>query len=200
MKRKDCDSNATATADTEIRPVSPEEIYANQWVIMDVAKRLGWDYDSRRDLVQEVALKCWNNPRFRFTPQRGSLAGYLACIARSIATDMWRKSRRCPLPMEDLELMLGADDGATGTDDEELLARRRELMARGIRELRRRYPSKAGTDAFLLFSRDGLSAREIAGRLQVKESFVNVAVHRGVGRLREIVRELARDEEWRDAC
>ena len=167
---------------------------------MDVAKRLGWDYDSRRDLLQEVALKCWNNPRIRFNPQRGSLAGYLACIARSIATDMWRKSRRCPLPMEDLEQMLGADGGEAGADDGELLARRRELMARGVRELRRRYPSKAGIDAFLMFSHDGLSVREIASRLQVKENFVNVAAHRGVERLRNIVRELARDEEWRDAC
>ncbi len=195
MAEKSNDSNATATADTGIRPVSPDEIYANQWVIMDVAKRLGWDYDSRRDLVQEVALKCWRNPRIRFNPQRAS-----ACIVQSVATDMWRKSRRCPLPMEDLEQMLGADGGEAGTDDGELLARRRALMARGVQELRRRYPSNASIDAFLMFSRDGLSVREIASRLQVKENFVNVAAHRGVERLRNIVRELARDEEWRDAC
>ena len=64
MAKKESYTNALNSelnneADNAVRPVSPDEVYANKGVIMDVARRLYWDYDSGKDLVQEVALKCW---------------------------------------------------------------------------------------------------------------------------------------------
>ena len=198
MKEKD---NSKVTSDTinAIRPVSPDEVYANKSLIINVGKRLGWDYDSCNDLVQEVALKCWNNPRIRFNPRKGTIAGYLARISRNAAINMWRKNKHLPIPTEDVELIAQMDAMVTEENDNGLHKKREKMLEFGIKELYRKYPSKDAIDAFMMFSQGEKSAKEVAEILRVDERFVNVAVHRGVKRLKEIVRRLERDENWRDA-
>ena len=202
--QKDANSTTHANdADSNMgRPVTPEEVYAHRNVIMGVANRSyrKVDVDSQQDLLQEVALKCWNDPRVRYNAQKGELAAYLATLARTTLADMWRKSKHVPSPMEDIDLWLWQDDKAPDTDGEELHERRRRMLARGIEKLYRNYPSKTGVDAFVMFSRDGMHAKAVADRLRVDEGFVNVAVHRGMERLKKIVRQMERDDEWRDAC
>lgn len=199
MARKN-NSNAVNSPSNAIRPVSPEEVYANRRLVMNVAKRLGLDYDSGKDLVQEVAIKCNNNPKIRFNPLKGTLTGYLARIAFNTAVDMTRRNKHLPVPMEDVELAARMEAEVPEMVDEELYRKRGELLERGIREMYRRYPSTEGIDAFVMFWRYGMHAKQVAEKLLVEERFVNVAAHRGLERLKDIVRRLARDENWRNAC
>ena len=148
----------------------------------------------REDLVQEVAVKCWRDRRIAFDPSKGTLAGYIARIARNTAVDIWRRNRHTPVPTDDVELVKMLDDEDSFTDDATEQEERRALLDRGISELYRRFPSKEGNDAFLMFSREGMHANEVARKLGVKERYVNVAVHRGLERLTDIVRRLERED------
>ncbi|MBR4519455.1 MAG: sigma-70 family RNA polymerase sigma factor [Victivallales bacterium] len=199
MKKGKDNSKATSDIIDAIRPVSPDEVYANKGTIISVGKRLGWDYDSCDDLVQEVALKCWNDPRIRFNPRKGTVGAYLARIARNTAINLWRKNKHQPIPMEDVELFAQMDDKSIEMNDIGLRRKREKMLEFGIKELYRKYPSKDAIDAFVMFSQDKMPAKEVAEKIRVDERFVNVAVHRGVKRLKEIVNRLERDENWRDA-
>lgn len=179
-------------SDNATRPVTVKEVYDNRGLIMEVAKRLGWDRASGEDLVQDVAYKCWSDRRIAFNPSKGTLAGYIARIARNTAVDIWRKNRHNPIPTDEVELVRMMEDGGFSDDSVEQVERV-ELLDRGIDELRRRFPSKGGNEAFVMFSREGMRAREVARRLGVEERFVNVAVHRGLKRLKNIVRRLERE-------
>ena len=176
------------------RPVTPNEVYDNKGLIMEVGHRLGWDFNSCEDLVQEVAYNCWSDRRIAFNPSKGTLAGYLARIARNTAVDIWRKNRHNPVPTDHVELMKMMEDEEVFTDDVEEQEERHALLERGIVELYRSFPSKEGNDAFVMFSRDGMHAKEVAQKLGVDERFVNVAVHRGLKRLTDIVRRLKRED------
>lgn len=186
--------SATPITSNAVRPVTPKEVYDNKGLIIDVGRGLGWDFSSCDDLVQEVALKCWRDRRIVYDPSKGSLASYIARIARNTAVDIWRRNRYNPVPTDDIELvtMLEAEDGFI--DDGVELEKRLALLDRGIGELYRCFPSKKGNDAFVMFARKGMRAKEVARQLGVVESFVNVAVHRGLKRLTDIVCRLERED------
>lgn len=187
-------NTTTINNSNAVRPVTPNEVYENKGLVMEVGRRLGWDFNSCEDLVQEVAVKCWRDRRIAFDPSKGTLAGYIARIARNTAVDIWRRNRHTPVPTDDVELVKMLDDEDSFTDDATEQEERRSLLDRGISELYRRFPSKEGNDAFLMFSREGMHANEVARKLGVKERYVNVAVHRGLERLTDIVRRLERED------
>ena len=200
MAKKTNTTNAMNITKNADRPVTQEEVYANQEVIMNVAKRRGWDHDSCKDLVQEVAIKCYTNQRIRFNPEKGTLAGFLARLARNTAVDMYRKNKKYIKDtdyMDDAELARVESEGKM--EDKELNDYRWDLLRRGIRELCRRYPSKPGYDAFIMTWIEGMSGKKIAEKIGKAPSFAHVASHRGVARLKKIVRQLERDDDWRDA-
>ena len=199
MAKNESDNAQKYELNDAIRPISPEEVYANKGLILDVAKRLGFDYNSGLDLVQEVALKCWKDPRVRFDPLKGTLAGYLYKITWNMAVSMWRKNKHVPYPVEDAELTAMLEREVPDGDDAELREMRYKMLECGIREMYRRYPSKEGIDAFVMFTMDGMPARQVAEKLHVEERFVNVAVHRGMERLADIVHKMEQEENWRDA-
>ncbi len=61
-------------------------------VVYSVALRVLGDTGTAEDVLQEVFLQLWRNPDV-FDASRGSLAGWLAVIARNRAIDMLRKRR-----------------------------------------------------------------------------------------------------------
>ncbi|MBO4345268.1 MAG: sigma-70 family RNA polymerase sigma factor [Victivallales bacterium] len=190
------------TADNEnaVRPVTAEDVYDNKGAIINVGRRLGFDYDSCEDLVQEVAFRCWDR-RVQFDPSRGTLAAYVSRIAHNIAVDKIRRNKLVQFPCEDtvLEVLAdGRDEYEDGTDWEERRMRLEKLLQRGIDEMYRRYPSRDANDAFVMFSVKGMRAREVMRELGVEERFVNVAVHRGMERLTAIVRRL--EQDGNEAC
>ena len=200
MAKKTNTTNAMNTAKNAVRPIEAKEVYDYSEVIMNVARRLGWDYDRSQDLVQEVAIKCHFNPRIRYNPEKGTIAGFLARLARNTAVDMYRKNKK---HMDNTDYIDGAELEAIAPEfkmeENELTERRWELLSRGIRELCRRYPSKPGIDAFLMAYVNGMSGKTIAKKLGVDESFVYMATHRGLVRLKKIVRQMERDDDWRNA-
>ncbi len=187
--KKNTDNSSNA-----VRPVTPDEVYDNKGLIINVGQRLGWDFNSCQDLVQEVAIKCWQSGRVAYNPAKGTLPGFLARIARNTAIDMWRKNRHMPVPTDDDELGKMLGEGEDYMDDALEQEERRNLLELGIGEMYRRFPSKDANDAFIMFSREGMHANEVAEKLGVEERFVNVSVHRGLKRLTAIVRRLEREE------
>ena len=193
--------NETTGKDNAVRPVAAEDVYDNKGVIINVGRRLGFDRGECEDLVQEVAFRCWRR-RVMFDPSRGTLAGYIWCIAHNIAVDKIRRRKLFQFPCDDMVLEVLADGRGEYSDDsdwtEERWKRLEKLLHMGIDEIYRRYPSKTSNDAFVMSSVEGMSAREISQKLGVTERFVFVAVHRGMERLTAIVRRLER--EGNEAC
>ena len=67
-------------------------------IVYSVALRVMGDTGAAEDILQDVFMKLWRNPDV-FDPARGSLAGWLAVIARNRAIDEVRKRR----PESDIE-------------------------------------------------------------------------------------------------
>lgn len=61
-------------------------------VVYSVALRVLGDTGAAEDVLQEVFMQFWRNPQV-FDTSRGSLAGWLAVIARNRAIDVVRKRR-----------------------------------------------------------------------------------------------------------
>jgi len=61
-------------------------------VVYSVALRVLGDTGAAEDVLQEVFMQLWRNPN-AFDANRGSLAGWLAVIARNRSIDMLRKRR-----------------------------------------------------------------------------------------------------------
>lgn len=176
------------------RPVTPEEVYQNKGLIIETGRRLGMDYDSCLDLVQNVAVKCWNDKRIGFDPSKGTLQGYLARIARNTAIDIWRKNRHNATPIEEKDLVLILENNGCHIDRE--LARKeiRALIDRGIEKMFTLYPSKNANEAFVMRFIDGAPTRTVMDTLGVDENYVNTSVHRCTKRLAAIISRLERED------
>ena len=176
------------------RPVRPEEVYENKGLIIEVGRRLGMDLDSCQDLVQDVAVKCWNDKRIGFNPSKGTLQGYLSRIARNIAVDTWRKNRHNATPIEEKDLVLMLENNGCHIDME--LARKeiRALIDRGIEKMFGLYPSKNANEAFVMRVIEDIPTKVIMATLGVDEGFVNVSVHRCMKRLAAIIRKLENED------
>ena len=61
-------------------------------IVYSVALRVVGDTGAAEDILQEVFMQLWRSPDV-FDPSRGSLAGWLAVIARNRAIDSLRKRR-----------------------------------------------------------------------------------------------------------
>ncbi len=61
-------------------------------IVYSVALRVVGDTGTAEDILQEVFIKLWRNPEV-FDVNRGSLAGWLAVMARNRAIDAVRKRR-----------------------------------------------------------------------------------------------------------
>jgi len=61
-------------------------------IVYSVALRVLGDTGAAEDILQEVFIQLWRSPDV-FDPSRGSLAGWLAVIARNRAIDSLRKRR-----------------------------------------------------------------------------------------------------------
>jgi RNA polymerase sigma-70 factor, ECF subfamily len=122
------------------------------------AQRVLGDPAAAEDVVQDVFTALWSNPS-KFDPRRGSLAGYVAMMARSRAVDRVRSRNAGAAAVERLGVRDDADrGGAEESPDERVVARDeagRALVAVG--EL-----PPVQRDAMLLAYGRGLTTAEIA--------------------------------------
>ena len=182
----------------ESRPVSPEDVYAHKGLIIKMATNdFGLDYHSAEDLVQELAIKCWQSPKIRHNPAKGSLASYLIKIAKNMIFDQWRKERRLKIEYTvDDETTKTPDIIAPDDSDEKKYQQQMRDLDRAIAKLYRQYPSKMAIDAFVAFTRQGKPAKKVAKDLGVDEGYVNTSVCRVKKHLKNIVRCLKAEDDW----
>ena len=94
-------------------------------IVYSVALRVLGDTGAAEDILQEVFIQLWRSPDV-FDPSRGSLAGWLAVIARNRAIDSLRKRR----PETDIaEIVVSIEpDLASGTEWNRVLEKIRNAL------------------------------------------------------------------------
>lgn len=146
------------------------------------AMRVLGDQAAAEDVVQDVFLAIWRDPKL-FDPSRGSLAGYVAMMARSRAVDRVRSLNAARGAVERLgvrdEERPGAEDGPG-----EVAARHED---RGVvLEAVAKLPTLQ-REAILLAFGKGLSAAEIAAASGVPLGTAKSRLRLGLQKTRDAV-------------
>jgi RNA polymerase sigma-70 factor (ECF subfamily) len=146
------------------------------------ALRVLGDAAAAEDVVQDVFTTLWRRPEL-FDSSRGSLAGYVAMMARSRAVDRMRSLAAGRAAVERLGVRDEPRPGAAEGPDE--VAARREEGAR-VREVVAELP-RSQREAVVLAFGGGLSAAEIAAAsgvpLGTAKSRLRLGLARARGRL-----------------
>ena len=103
-------------------------------LVYSVALRVLKDASEAEDVMQEIFVQVWKNPR-AFESGKGSLAGWLAVVARNRSIDVIRRRR----PAEPVELFAlpAATNVARETERDSLLGKIRGVMGSLPEEQRR---------------------------------------------------------------
>jgi RNA polymerase sigma-70 factor (ECF subfamily) len=142
-------------------------------VVYGVALRVLGDTTAAEDVMQEVFLQLWRNPQ-AFRPERGSLAPWLAVIARNRAIDVVRKRR----PEEDIhELPI-----AGSVDLEEEAARK--IAVEKVRGVLAQLPAEQRKALEMAYF-EGLTQTEIAGKTGEPLGTVKTRIRSGLMALRK---------------
>jgi len=76
-------------------------LYAEHWApLVNYVNRLVSDRHQAEDIVQETMVRAWRNADV-LSPERGSIWGWLATVARNIAVDRIRARRARPAEVSD---------------------------------------------------------------------------------------------------
>lgn len=151
--------------DSDIEPVTGRdllrEVVPRRGALRRFIRRLTRGSSDAEDIVQEAYLRLLERPP-REREGQGS-AGYLFVIARNLVRDRGRRTEREDRRAAALRV-LASQLGETGAGLDELVfvEQAGECMRQALAEL----PERT-RQAFLLYRVEGLSQREIAGRLGV---------------------------------
>src|SRR3954452_5385456 len=132
-----------------------------------------------QDVVQDVFLRLWRRPA-AFDPHRGDLGAYLRLMGRSRALDVWREGQVRGRAAERLKV------GTSEHADEEhpgLVAERSEDRSELVEALRELPDPQR--EALVLAYWGGLTADQIARRVQVPLGTAKSRIRLGLARLRE---------------
>src|SRR5215467_6909304 len=97
-------------------------------VVYAVALRVLSDGSAAEDILQDVFIQLWRNPQ-TFNASRGSLAAWLAVIARNRAIDQLRKRRP---EVEAAETLSSLDPGLESTAERKLAIERVRAVLAGM--------------------------------------------------------------------
>src|SRR4051794_5343141 len=134
-----------------------------------------------QDVVQDVFLRVWKRPD-RFDPARGDLGTYLRLMARSRALDLWRESQVRGRAAERLKLTGGAPEPRVEEQPQEIFAR--DETGALVREALGQLP-ETQREALVLAYWGGLTADQIARRVQVPLGTAKSRIRLGLARLRD---------------
>jgi len=96
LLRPATDPPAASDPDAVIR-----SLYAEHWApLVNYVNRLVADRHQAEDIVQETMVRAWRNADV-LSPERGSIWGWLATVARNIAVDRIRARRVRPAEVSD---------------------------------------------------------------------------------------------------
>jgi RNA polymerase sigma-70 factor, ECF subfamily len=134
-----------------------------------------------QDVVQDVFLRVWRNPQ-KFDARRGELGSYLRLMARSRALDLWREGQAAGRASDRLKVVVAQEQPRA----EEQPARHaeRDALQSLVRDAMRELPDKQ-REALVLAHWGGLTADEIARRVDVPLGTAKSRLRLGMAKLRE---------------
>jgi RNA polymerase sigma-70 factor, ECF subfamily len=147
-------------------------------VAVRAAERVLHDRAAAEDVAQDVFARLWERPH-AYDPARGTLASYVAMVARSRALDRWRSRQAAEAATE--RLSHDADLASSGNAAE--LAWHRQRVEASIAALRQAPDEQR--QAVLLAYGAGLSAREVAAATKVPIGTAKSRIRLGLIRTRE---------------
>jgi RNA polymerase sigma-70 factor (ECF subfamily) len=145
------------------------------------AFRVLGDAAQAQDVVQDVFLRLWRRPG-TFDPSRGEIGPYLRLMARSRALDLWREGQALGRASDRLKFAVAAAEPRS--DDVPGAAAERHSDRDAVRDAIRRLPD-AQREALVLAYWGGLTASEIAARVQVPLGTAKSRIRLGLARLRD---------------
>jgi RNA polymerase sigma-70 factor (ECF subfamily) len=119
-------------------------------VVYSVALRVLRDASAAEDVLQEIFMQVWRTPE-SFVSARGSLAGWLAVVARNRSIDLLRRKR----PTEQVEDVVLATPGSLAEEGE------RNILMQRARGVIAQLPAEQRKTLEMAFF-DGLTHAEIA--------------------------------------
>ena len=134
-----------------------------------------------QDVVQDVFMKVWRKPE-AFDSRRGELGSYLRLMGRSRALDLWREGQAAGRAGDRLKVQVSIE-GEKGPDGPERLAERR-FARRDLTQALKTLPDQQ-REAVVLAYWGGLTAQEVARRVDVPLGTAKSRIRLGLGKLRE---------------
>ena len=134
-----------------------------------------------QDVVQDVFLRVWRRPG-SFDSARGELGPYLRLMARSRALDLWREAQAAGRASDRLKLVVA--DAEPRIDDRPSALAERDDDRATVRDARGRLPEPQ-REAVVLAYWGGLTADEIARRVQVPLGTAKSRIRLGLAKLRD---------------
>jgi RNA polymerase sigma-70 factor (ECF subfamily) len=161
--------------------------------IFSWCKRFSLQDQDASDVTQQVLLKLVSSMQgFEYDPSRGSFRGWLKTVTSNAVRDMVRRKSSNVVTGEGAEVWLSrlVDDAAIAS----LTAKieegyRQELLEEAENRVQLRVKPTTW-EIYRLLTKQNLSAKEIAGKLDVKIGEVYVAKSRVIKMLRESVLQL----------
>jgi RNA polymerase sigma-70 factor (ECF subfamily) len=133
-----------------------------------------------QDVVQDVFLRVWRNPR-KFDASRGEIGSYLRLMARSRALDVWREAQAAGRAGDRLKVAVVQEEPRAGDRPERLALQSADRST--VRAALRRLPD-AQREAIVLAYWGGLTADEIARRAGVPLGTAKSRIRLGLAKLR----------------
>jgi RNA polymerase sigma-70 factor, ECF subfamily len=162
-------------------PADFERVYTDHHRrVYAVAQRVLGDAAQAQDVTQDVFLRLWRHPE-RFDPARGEIGPYLRLMARSRAIDLLREGQAAGRAGDRLRVIAAREDGRTDEAPVEATLRgaEREEVTAAVGEL-----PEAQREAVLLAYWGGLTADEIARRIEVPLGTAKSRIRLGLEKLR----------------
>ena len=150
--------------------------------VYSLSYRILRDSRTAEEVVQDTFWKLWHRPEL-FDPQRGVLIAWLYAVSRNLALDHKRRENRRPL-----ESVVNTIDGQAGEARvPEMAAMSDPFVASAVREAMDSLPSEQRRVIELAYF-DGLTQREISGRLGTALGTIKTRMRLGLSKLREAMR------------
>ncbi|MCW3040588.1 MAG: sigma-70 family polymerase sigma factor [Solirubrobacterales bacterium] len=143
-----------------------------------------------QDVVQDVFLRVWRNPR-KFDAGRGEIGSYLRLMARSRALDLWREGQAAGRAGDRLKLVVAQQEARV--EERPAAMAERESERGTIQEALRTLPDSQ-REAVVLAYWGGLTADQIARRAGVPLGTAKSRIRLGLTKLREEVGSELRTE------
>ncbi|HEY6762220.1 MAG TPA: sigma-70 family RNA polymerase sigma factor [Baekduia sp.] len=134
-----------------------------------------------QDVVQDVFLRVWRNPR-KFDARRGELGSYLRLMARSRAVDLWRETQASGRAEDRLKVYVVSETPRADLQPDHIALASADRSL--VRAALRRLPDPQ-REALVLAYWGGLTADQIAARAGVPLGTAKSRIRLGLARLRD---------------